>query len=413
MSSIKDVRRKTTMSSREDVEKQRDVANKKRKVRKQLKNNRKPKRPRRKGWMPDGWDDLDTLHDIDYPQSERIMPRGERERRREIEAAVLAALDAEETEAHGPEELRKETTPGQTGVVVEVSSSLCRVALNGRSLICGLRGSLSAKDTGFTNVVAVGDRVTVSLDGSDRGVVESVLPRQNILARHDVFYTHLQQVLVANADQLLIVASWREPHLWPELVDRYLIAAERNDLLPLICVNKIDLADDLAACRGTLQPYLDLGYHILYTSTVTREGIPELKQALQGRTTVLAGLSGVGKSSLLNAIQPSLQIHTQEVSDYSYQGRHTTAQASMKELEIGGFVVDTPGIREFGLGGLQPAELVRFYPEIAAVADRCRFPDCSHTHEPDCAVKTAVEQGQVSAMRYHSYGCIYDSLGKL
>ena len=384
------------------------------KVRKQFKRNRKPKRVRHKDRMPDSFDDgdMDALGDL--PQSERIMPRGERERRQAVEAAISAALEnKEENKADNGEDIMSvEKRPGCQGVVVEVSSSLCRVALegDGHSLICGLRGSLSAEETGFTNVVAVGDQVIVSRNGSDRGIVEAVLPRQSILARHDVFYTHLQQVIVANADQLLIVASWRAPHFWPELVDRYLIAAERNNLSPVICVNKVDLAEDATTCHAELEPYLHLGYRVIFTSALTGEGTNELRQTLREQTTVLAGMSGVGKSSLLNAIQPGLQIHIQEVSDHSREGRHTTTQVSMKELEMGGFVVDTPGIREFGLGSLCRAELVRFYPEISAVAGRCRFGDCSHTHEPDCAVKTAVQQGRVSATRFHNYQCIYDTL---
>jgi ribosome biogenesis GTPase len=232
------------------------------------------------------------------------------------------------------------------------------------------------------------------------------------LARSDVFYTHLQQVIVANADQLLIVTSWRQPHLWLELVDRYLIAAERNGLSPIICVNKVDLSVDVAICRAELQPYIDLGYRVIFTSALTGTGIGELRDTLRGQTTVLSGMSGVGKSSLLNAVQPGLQIATREVSDFSHEGRHTTTQVCMNELEMGGYVVDTPGVREFGLSGLLRAELVRFYPEIATLEMRCRFSDCSHTHEPGCAVKRALQAGRVSATRYHNYTCIYDSLSE-
>jgi ribosome biogenesis GTPase len=377
-----------------------------RQVRKKIKRNRKPKRVRRRDWMPDSLDDLGGIDDL--PQSERIMPRGERERRQTLMAAALETLE-EATTTDEPTASTPERAD-QRGVVVEVSSSLCRVDLSGRSLVCGIRGSLSAEDSGFTNVVAVGDEVIVSEDGSDRGVVEAVLPRRTVLARPDVFYSHLQQVIAANVDQVLIVASWREPHLWPELIDRYLITAERNDLAPIICVNKIDLAEDVAVCHAALRPYLDLGYRVLFSSVITGEGVNKLRRLLRGKTTVLAGLSGVGKSSLLTAVQPDLQLRTGEISDYRRQGRHTTTQMTLLKLETGGAVVDTPGIREFGLSGLRRAELVNFYPEIAALQGDCRFSNCSHTHEPDCAVRAAVGQGLVSATRYHNYKKIFHTL---
>jgi ribosome biogenesis GTPase len=259
-------------------------------------------------------------------------------------------------------------------------------------------------------VIAVGDEVLVSRNGLDRGIVEAVLPRRSILARPDPFYDHLQQVIVANASQLLVVASWRDPALWLELVDRYLITAARNNLLPVICVNKLDLAEEPADCRAALQPYLALSYRVLFTSALTGEGVGELRKVLQGETTVLAGMSGVGKSSLLMAVQPGLQLRVADVSDYSHEGQHATTQVSLLKLETGGFVVDTPGIRQFGLSGLRRKELARFYPEIAVVEQRCRFGDCSHTHEPGCAVKKAVRQDHVSKTRYHNYTRIYHTL---
>jgi ribosome biogenesis GTPase len=384
----------------------REVRKTMRQVRKQIKRNRQPKRPRRKDWMPDSFDDLDALYDL--PKTERIMPRGERERRQAVMTAALATLEGQAS-ADGEPPTTEEPT-GLPGIVVEVSSSLCRVDLDGRSLICGLRGSLTAQDTGFTNVVAVGDEVVVAEDSSDQGVVEAVLPRRSVLARPDVFYHHLKQVVAANADQLLIVASWRDPIFWPELTDRYLIAAERNNLSPIICLNKIDLAEDVADCRSALRPYLHLGYRVLFTSALTGEGVSALREILRGHMTVLAGLSGVGKSSLLSAVQPGLQLRSGEVSDRSGEGQHITTQVNLFRLDIGGFVVDTPGIREFGLSGLRRAELARFYPEMAAVERNCRFSDCSHLHEPGCAVQAAVQQGLVSAMRYHNYRKIYAEL---
>jgi len=373
-----------------------------RQVRKQIKRNRKTKPPRCRDWMALDAEELDGSVQI-----ERVMPRGERERRQKLMSMALATVEEETVLDSIPPQ---EDSPPPHGVIVQVSSGLCRVDLDGQEILCGLRGSLSAEDSGFTNVVAVGDRVIVSLNGSDRGVVEQVLPRQSALTRPDPFYQHLQQVVVANADQLLIVASWREPALWFELVDRYLITAARNCLRPIICVNKIDLSREPGDYQAELIPYCELGYQVLYTSAVTGQGLSDLRQALRRQITVLAGMSGVGKSSLLNVLQPGFDIYTQEVSDYSREGRHTTTQVTMLPLDGGGFVVDTPGIREFGLAGLRRVELTAFYPEIARLEAQCRFGDCSHTHEPGCAVKAGLRQGQISQTRYHSFRRILDSL---
>jgi ribosome biogenesis GTPase len=373
-----------------------------RKARKEIKRNRKPRRVRQKIWNSLNHEDLDALDEMDLPQSEPVMPRGERERRRANLKKVVEVMEEEEASS--------EETQGPQGVVVEVSSSLCRVEVGKRSLICSLRGSLSAEERGYTNVVAVGDEVIVSENESDKGVVEAILHRRSVLARPDVFYSHLQQIIVANADQLLVVASWRDPHIWPELIDRYLIAAERCNLRPIICVNKIDLAKDIEAPRGTLQPYRDLDYRVTFASALTGKGVGKLRKALSQRTTVLAGLSGVGKSSLLSAVQPGLQLRIGQVNEESGEGRHTTSQVVMHRLQNGGFVVDTPGIREFGLSGLSQREVACFFAEIADAASGCQFGDCLHIHEPGCAVKADVQQGRISEARYHSYVKICDEL---
>jgi ribosome biogenesis GTPase len=360
--------------------------------------NKKSNSPRSRDWDivgPDDWDDSGV------PLSERVMPMGSRERLRSTQQDVAPIAPA----APGPE------TGLRQGRVTAFGSGVCKVEMpDGRELACGLRGGLLAEETAFTNPVAVGDRVLVAEDGLGGGVVEAVLPRASVLTRPDVLHGHRLQPIVANADHLLIVSSWRTPALWPELIDRCLIAARQGGLSPVLCVNKADLIEDEEAFEAAVAPYRSQGLPVIRASARTGEGVAALREVLRGVTTALAGLSGTGKSSLLAAVQPGLRLRTSEVSVRTSGGRHTTTQAVLIRLEMGGAVVDTPGIREFGVNGLRRRDLASAFPEIAALASGCRFADCLHAGEPDCAVRQAALDGRIAASRYRSYGAVLATL---
>ena len=372
-----------------------------RSAKKKMRRNQAPKQARRKNWIADDWDTVEA----EYDDFERIMPRDEGERRRAIEQTAYTTSPAD---ANGDVTLVDDDTT--VGLVVEVSKGLCRVKVDDRVLLCSLRGNLALEETGYTNAVAVGDEVSVVEDGAGGGAVDAVLPRRSVVARPDSFYSHLQQVIVANVDQLLVVSAWREPHIWLELVDRYLIVASRNALPAVLCVNKIDLMQDAAELDATLRPYRDLGCPIVLTSTVSETGIDQLRGLLADQTTVLTGLSGVGKSSLISAVEPGLDLRTSHISDKRQEGRHTTTQATLLPLAAGGAVVDTPGIREFGLSGLYQRDLAAFMPDLADHAGGCKFNNCLHLDEPDCAVRVAAEAGEVAESRYRNYRVILESL---
>jgi ribosome biogenesis GTPase len=207
---------------------------------------------------------------------------------------------------------------------------------------------------------------------------------------------------VANVDQLVLVMSLVEPDLKPHLIDRYLASAAQGGITPIICLNKVDLVDP-APYLPLIGLYSQLGIPTLLTSTKTGCGIGRLRECLQDRQTVFSGQSGVGKSSLLNAIQPGLELAVREVSDANQKGRHTTTTAQLVRLDLGGWVVDTPGLRQFQLWNILPEEVEGFFPELRPYVPLCVYPDCTHTHEDRCAVKDAVRRRQISSSRYLSY----------
>jgi len=247
--------------------------------------------------------------------------------------------------------------------------------------------------------VVAGDRVLFKPAGDKQGLIERVEPRHGTLSRQ---IRNRKHVLVANVDQVLIVASAADPQLKPSLIDRYLISAEFGGIRPIVCVNKADLVDPVE-----LQPiigiYSQLGYDVVLTSAKLGLGIARLRQLFRDRETVLAGQSGVGKSSLINAVDSALDLRTVEVSSDTGKGRHTTTNANLLELTTGGWVVDTPGIRQLELWDVIPDEVEGYFVEFRPFVRGCKYPDCSHTHESGCQVKRAVVSGLISLVRYESY----------
>ncbi|MHC4479607.1 MAG: ribosome small subunit-dependent GTPase A [Planctomycetota bacterium] len=296
------------------------------------------------------------------------------------------------------------------GTVTSISSVLCEVDAGQRTYTCKVRGRLAESDTGESKPMAVGDRVAFSPIDEDEGIIEKVLPRSTKLSRRSPRDPRTEHVIVANVEQLLIVASVRKPPLTAGIIDRYIIAGEAGGLDPVICINKVDLAADESEYRDLARMYEEMEYLVLLTSATERRGLEGLKDALRDASTVLAGHSGVGKSSLINAIEPGLKLRTGPVRT---KGRHVTSRVSLLKLSFGGYVVDTPGIREFTLWEIEKGEVAQFFPWIWEMSHECRMPDCVHMHEPDCAVKAALERGELPRTRYDSYVRIVETIEEI
>ena len=300
----------------------------------------------------------------------------------------------------------------EQGRVIRARTGFYDVQHSDIILRCTLRGTLKRRHrsaTGrriYADPVAVGDQVIFTQLDAEEGVIEDILPRKTKFSRQYAGKQgDIEQVIVANADQIVAVVSTLMPPLNFRTLDRFLILAEAGDMDAVICLNKMDLVDatQREEHTATFTNYETLGYQVLYTSIHVPESLDALQNALKDKFSVIIGASGVGKSSLLNAIQPDLGLRTGEVGIKTQKGRHTTTLVERFALEIGGEVADTPGIREVGLWGVDTEYLEYYFPEMEPYLGHCKYSDCAHVAEPDCAVQNAVAAGEIHAERYRSY----------
>ncbi len=315
------------------------------------------------------------------------------------------------------------------GTVERVDATLSRVRVGEELVDCTVRRKLVKFSRG-TKTIVVGDRVVTARTDKGEHVIEEVLPRRSKLSRPAGRAGRGEQVIVANVDELVVVTAAAQPEYRTGLIDRYLVIAERLGFPAAVCVNKVDLVQH-AEIECALGFYRDLGYTVLFVSALKNTGLDELRELLTGKTSVLCGHSGVGKSSLINRMIPEVDLATRDVSAVTGRGRHVTSAVTMLALpgvagqsvddaggfvgvsesgSVAGYIVDTPGIREFGLWGVKRDELWHYFPEFVRLDGQCRFRSCVHLAEPGCAVKAALESGAIAPSRYTSYQRLYEEL---
>ena len=350
-----------------------------------------------------------AVEDWESDELAELPARAKHGRRRgESIRKVVERLKAEAASEPPPPAGADETAA--TGLVVAITRGQCEVEVGGALLVCHLPKALALTQQ---SELAVGDQVELARRPGGELVAARMLPRTSRLSRPDPFLGHRERVIAANIDLAVVVVSLRRPPLSTGLVDRYLVALAHGGVAAAIAVNKADLASEPRADDpelAQLAPYGALEVPILLCSVRSGEGIAELGRLLAGRTAVLVGHSGVGKSSLLQALSPSVDVRVAEVSEAHHKGRHTTTRARIYRLPGDTRIIDTPGIREFGLWQMGARELALYFDEFGAVAAGCHFSDCSHSHEPRCAVRDAAERGEIAAERYATYLRILESL---
>ena len=305
------------------------------------------------------------------------------------------------------------------GLVIRTTGSWYRVLpLDGGDVVmdCRLRGNYRLRGNKQTNPVAVGDRVDYMLQVDGTGVITDVADRANYIVRKATKLSKQTHVIAANIDLLCVVATLGLPRTSTGFIDRLLATAEAYHIAACVVFNKTDLYDDEIRLihDEVASLYMTAGYPVYAVSALTGSGIEELRQAVAGRVTLFSGHSGVGKSALLNALSPGLDLRVGSISDWSLKGKHTTTFAEIYPIALGDgqitYLIDTPGIKEFGMVDFKREELSHFFPELRKALPGCRFANCTHTHEPGCAVKQAVEEGRIAAERYHNYLNILESI---
>lgn len=294
------------------------------------------------------------------------------------------------------------------GRVLSIVSQDITVDAEEKIYTCTLRGSLKQEKKRLKNLITVGDIVYFEKGPQDTGTIHYIEPRTSLLSRADHLLKRNEQLLAANIDQVLITVSAAFPDLKPALIDRYIIASEKGSMTPILLINKIDLLNDdrfkkdITLYEETLKTYKDLGYKVICLSTLTNEGLEELKSIMKDKISVFSGQSGTGKSSLINKVT-GLDLSVGELTKKTLKGGHTTTQAKLVKLPFGGYCIDTPGIRSFGVWGLKKEEVKHYFQEFEKFSTECKYPDCCHKEEPGCRVTQAVNEGKISALRYESY----------
>ena len=296
----------------------------------------------------------------------------------------------------------------QSGVVIRSEGGFYTVQTAGEQRLCTLVKRLRRGERDSTNPLAVGDHVAIAVGGAGQGSIEAIQPRRNELARTAPGRDALKHVLVSNLDLLLIVCALHTPE--PNLagLDRFLIIAEQSGIPTAIVVNKIDLGGHVAEAAELFAPYVGAGYAVVYTSALGSAGLEDLRALLRGKVSAIIGSSGVGKSTLLNAVQPGLRLRAGAVNLRTGKGRHTTTVAELVPLDEGGYVADTPGLRGIEPYDLDADDVQDYFPEMRPYLGACRFAGCTHLHEPGCAVRDALAGGVIAPSRYASYAKLYE-----
>lgn len=298
------------------------------------------------------------------------------------------------------------------GRVIQSTGKWYKVALNGDILDCRLPGKFRLETGEVTNPIAVGDYVTVVIEEDGAGTIKEIKERENYIPRQATHGRRGEQILVSNIDRAWVVQSIQQPKLKTGFIDRFLVTCEAYEVPAGIIVNKSDLANhkDNRFLDDLKNLYQELGYKFLITSKNDTESLRNLLEELKGQVSVFIGPSGVGKTTLLNSIDPDLDLKVNNVSAYSKKGKHTTTFAKLIPLDTGGYIVDTPGIREFGLVNIDKSELSLYFPEMIEPRQNCKYYNCTHYHEPNCGVIEAFDEGKINAERYNSYLNILETL---